>query len=55
MPHRGKLNTPAFVPLVAAELARLKGRDIEEIAAVTSRNCEQLFGWPALPPAPRQS
>lgn len=53
-PHRGKLNTPAFVPLVAAELARLKGRHIEEIAAVTSRNCEQLFGWPALPPGSPQ-
>ena len=54
-PHRGKLNTPAFVPFVAAELARLKGLDVEEIAAVTSRNCEQLFGWPALPPTPPQS
>jgi TatD DNase family protein len=47
-PHRGKLNTPAFVPLVAAELARLKGLDVEEIAAATTRNCERLFGWPAL-------
>ena len=54
MPHRGKLNTPAFVPFVAAELARLKGVAVEEIAAVTSRNCEQLFGWPTQLPAPRQ-
>jgi TatD DNase family protein len=44
MPHRGKLNTPAFVPLVAQQLAVLKGVSVEELAAVTSANCEKLFG-----------
>jgi TatD DNase family protein len=47
VPHRGKLNSPAFVPLVAAELARLKGLPVEQVAAVTTANCERLFGWPA--------
>lgn len=47
VPHRGKLNSPAFVPLVAAELARLKGLPVEHVAAVTTANCERLFGWPA--------
>jgi TatD DNase family protein len=47
MPYRGKLNTPALVPYVAAELARLKQRDVAEVAEVTSRNTERLFGLTA--------
>jgi TatD DNase family protein len=47
-PHRGKTNTPAFVPLVAAQLAEIKGLDVATVAAATSRNFEQLFGVPAL-------
>lgn len=42
-PHRGKTNTPAFVPLVAAELARQKGLSLEAIAQATTANFEQLF------------
>jgi TatD DNase family protein len=42
-PHRGKTNTPAWVPLVAAQLAELKGISIEEVAAVTSANFARLF------------
>ncbi|MEX8497455.1 TatD family hydrolase [Leptothrix ochracea] len=42
-PHRGKLNTPALVPLVAAELARIKGLAVEEVAEATSNNAAQLF------------
>ena len=48
MPHRGKINTPAWVPLVAAKLAELKGLTIEEIARATSENFEQLFCLPRL-------
>lgn len=44
MPHRGKRNTPAYVPLVAKQLAELKGCTVEEVAQVTSRNFERLFG-----------
>jgi len=44
VPFRGKTNTPALVPLVAAELARQKGLAVDEIGAVTSRNFETLFG-----------
>ncbi|MBP6899507.1 MAG: TatD family hydrolase [Burkholderiaceae bacterium] len=43
MPHRGKTNTPAWVPLVAAELARIKGLDLQTVAEATSRNFERLF------------
>jgi TatD DNase family protein len=46
VPHRGKLNTPALVPHVAAELARLQGRDPVEVAEQTSRNFRRLFRIP---------
>ena len=44
VPHRGKTNTPALVPHVAAELARLRGRTPEEMAALTTENFRRLFG-----------
>lgn len=44
VPYRGKTNQPAYVPFVAAELARLKGLDVAEVAAATRHNFEQLFG-----------
>jgi TatD DNase family protein len=43
VPFRGKTNQPAYVPHVAAQLAALKGLDVAEVAAVTTRNCERLF------------
>ncbi len=46
MPHRGKPNSPAWVPHVAAELARIKALPIEAVADATSRNFEQLFKLP---------
>ncbi len=47
VPQRGKTNTPALVPHVAAELARVKGLGIDAVAEATSRNAERLFGLPA--------
>ncbi|MFN4117030.1 MAG: TatD family hydrolase, partial [Inhella sp.] len=46
VPFRGKLNTPALVPHVAAELARLWDESIETVAAITRRNTGALFGLP---------
>jgi TatD DNase family protein len=43
-PHRGKVNQPAYVPLVAAQIAQLRGMPVEEVAAVTSDNFDTLFG-----------
>jgi len=44
IPYRGKTNSPAYVPHVAAALAQLKGVSVEELAAQTSANCRRLFG-----------
>ncbi|PSL27113.1 TatD DNase family protein [Planomicrobium soli] len=42
-PYRGKRNEPSYVPLVAEEIARLKGITIEEVAKATTRNAEKFF------------
>ena len=46
VPHRGRSNTPAWVPHVAAELARIKSLGLDAVAEATSRNFEQLFKLP---------
>lgn len=46
VPHRGKTNEPAYVVHVAEEIARLRGLDVEEIAAQTSANFFRLFSIP---------
>lgn len=43
VPHRGRTNEPAYVPLVAAEIARLKSLPIEMIAEASTRNFQTLF------------
>lgn len=43
VPHRGKVNDPSLVPLVARQLAELKGLAVEEVAQATSANFERLF------------
>jgi len=47
VPYRGKLNSPAYVPHVAAELARLWGKPIEAVAQQTRDNTRALFGLAA--------
>ncbi|GAP34710.1 TatD family hydrolase [Piscinibacter sakaiensis] len=49
VPMRGKLNTPALVPHVAAQLAELKGLPVETVAAATTANARRLFALPATP------
>ncbi len=43
VPFRGKLNQPAYVRHVAEEVARLRGVNLEEIAAATTENFFRLF------------
>ena len=48
MPHRGKTNNPSYVPLVAQQMAAIRGLPVETIAAATSANFERLFQLPSL-------
>jgi TatD DNase family protein len=44
-PQRGKRNEPAYVRLIADKMALLHARELEEVAAITSKNARKLFGW----------
>lgn len=46
VPRRGQRNEPAYVAGTAAKLAELKGIDLEEVAATTTRNFEMLMKFP---------
>lgn len=43
-PYRGKRNEPAYVKLVAEQIADLKGLTFEEVAEETAKNAKKLFG-----------
>ena len=47
VPHRGRINSPAYVPWVARQIAEIKGVPIATIAQATSANFERLFKLPA--------
>jgi TatD DNase family protein len=44
VPHRGKPNEPAYLPLVGAALAVARGVTVDEIAALTRANAARVFG-----------
>lgn len=44
VPLRGRRNESANIPLIAAKVAEIKGLAIEEVAEITTRNAEKLFG-----------
>ncbi len=46
VPHRGKKNEPAFVPLVAAAVAALRGMEPAALTDITDQNAARIFGWP---------
>ena len=43
-PHRGQRNEPAYVALIAAQLAALHGISFGAMAAQTTANASRLFG-----------
>ncbi|SHL69005.1 TatD DNase family protein [Nitrosospira sp. Nsp11] len=43
VPHRGKMNQPAFVRHVAGEIAALRGISIDEVGTTTTENFFNLF------------
>ena len=56
VPHRGRPNTPAWVPVVGAAIAAIRNQPVEEVEQVTAANARRLFRLPdgdtvALPPS----
>jgi TatD DNase family protein len=43
VPHRGQRNQPAWVPVVGAAVASVKGLTAEEVARATTATAERLF------------
>ncbi|KIO64356.1 hypothetical protein B4166_0033 [Caldibacillus thermoamylovorans] len=43
-PYRGKRNEPAYVKLVAEQIADIKGVPFKELAEATTKNAKLLFG-----------
>ncbi len=44
VPHRGKRNESAYLPLIANKLATIYNLPLETIAKITSQNAKQVFG-----------
>ena len=43
VPYRGKRNEPSYTRIIAEQLARLMGVDLEKIAEITTENARNLF------------
>ncbi len=46
VPHRGRANTPAWVPVVGAAVAAARGEAVDEIERTTAANARRLFRLP---------
>lgn len=46
VPHRGKRNEPAFIPLVAQKIAELCNMSLADVASITTLNAITLFNLP---------
>lgn len=43
-PHRGKRNEPAYVGLIAQEIANLRGITLDDLTQATAENVKKVFG-----------
>jgi TatD DNase family protein len=43
VPHRGKRNTPEYIPLIARKVSELKKITMEELRSITTTNAIRLF------------
>ncbi|MBO5861885.1 MAG: TatD family hydrolase [Bacteroidales bacterium] len=43
VPFRGKRNESSYIPVIAEKLALCTGKELEEVAAVTTENAKKLF------------
>lgn len=44
VPHRGKRNESSYLAIVCEKLAQIKGITIEEVASITTKNANTIFG-----------
>lgn len=45
VPYRGKRNESAYIPVIAATIAEIKGVPLTDVAAITTANAGKLFGY----------
>lgn len=45
VPHRGEDNNPKYIPIIADEIASIKGSSSLDIARVTTANAEDVFDF----------
>ncbi len=43
VPHRGKRNESAYIPLIAGKVAEILNTDLKKVAEVTTENAKNLF------------
>lgn len=43
--YPGQRNSPEHLPAICAALAELRGMSAEELAAASTRNAQEVFGW----------
>jgi len=43
VPHRGKRNEPAYIPLIASKVVEIKKISLEVVQEVTTRNARKIF------------
>jgi TatD DNase family protein len=42
-PYRGQRNESSYIPLIAAKIAEITGKTLQEVAAITTSNASHLF------------
>jgi TatD DNase family protein len=48
-PQRGCRNEPAYLPYIAAEVARLRVEEVQHVGQITTENARRLFQLPIVP------
>jgi len=43
VPYRGKRNESSYIPIIAQQIATIKGIPVEEVAAITTANAKKIF------------
>jgi len=43
VPHRGKRNESAYIPIIGARIAEILSVDIREVSLITTKNAKVVF------------